>query len=198
MIYLRVFRPFSYFLHCNNWVWRVVDEVLSRKNRERCGSVVECLTQPSSHGLEPHQRACVVSLSKNINPSLVLVQPRKTRPYITERYWWDVKNQIKQKSWIAILLVLLHPDSVFIRDHRQVRPLRLSERGLEDLLKWDPTSKLSYWYLASSKYMETYYCFLAFVLNPILHNHAFWCLWNIMYSENIMENGAFAPKEPIE
>ena len=25
-----------------------------------------------------------MSLSKNINPSLVLVQPRKTRPYITE------------------------------------------------------------------------------------------------------------------
>ena len=26
-----------------------------------------------------------MSLSKNINPSLVLVQPRKTRPYIAER-----------------------------------------------------------------------------------------------------------------
>ena len=33
----------------------------------------------------PHRRHCVVSLSKNINPSLVLVQPRKTCPYITER-----------------------------------------------------------------------------------------------------------------
>ena len=31
------------------------------------------------------RRHCVVSLSKNINPSLVVVQPRKTRPYITER-----------------------------------------------------------------------------------------------------------------
>ena len=28
---------------------------------------------------------CVMSLSKNINPSLVLVHPRKTRPFITER-----------------------------------------------------------------------------------------------------------------
>ena len=37
------------------------------------------------HGFEPHRRQCVVSLSKNINPSLVLVQPRKTRPFITER-----------------------------------------------------------------------------------------------------------------
>ena len=36
-------------------------------------------------GFEPHWRHCVVSLSKNINPSLVLVQPRKTHPFITER-----------------------------------------------------------------------------------------------------------------
>ena len=42
-------------------------------------------SRPRGHGFEPHRRYCVVSLSKNINPSLVLVQPRKTRPFITER-----------------------------------------------------------------------------------------------------------------
>ena len=42
-------------------------------------------SRPRGHWLEPHQRLCVVSLSKNINPSLVLVQPRKIGPYITER-----------------------------------------------------------------------------------------------------------------
>ena len=42
-------------------------------------------SRPKGSGLEPHRRHCVVSLSKNINPSLVLVQPRKTRPFITER-----------------------------------------------------------------------------------------------------------------
>ena len=36
--------------------------------------------RPRGRGFEPHQRHCVVSLSKNINPSLALVQPRKTRP----------------------------------------------------------------------------------------------------------------------
>ena len=41
-------------------------------------------SRPRSRGLEPHRRHCVVSLSKNINPGLVLVQPRKTRPFITE------------------------------------------------------------------------------------------------------------------
>ena len=40
----------------------------------------------------------VVSLSKNINPSLVLVQLRKTRPFITERLLMGRKesNQTNQ------------------------------------------------------------------------------------------------------
>ena len=43
-------------------------------------------SRPKGRGIEPHRRHCVVSLSKNINPSLVLVQPpRKTHPFITER-----------------------------------------------------------------------------------------------------------------
>ena len=42
-------------------------------------------SRPKGRGLEPHRRHCVVSLSKIFNPSLVLVQPRKTRPFITER-----------------------------------------------------------------------------------------------------------------
>ena len=42
-------------------------------------------SRPKGRRFEPHRRHCVVSLSKNINPTLVLVQPRKTRPFITER-----------------------------------------------------------------------------------------------------------------
>ena len=42
-------------------------------------------SRPRGRGFEPHRRHCVLSLSKNIYPSLVLVQPRKTRPFITER-----------------------------------------------------------------------------------------------------------------
>ena len=36
--------------------------------------------RPKGCGFQPHRRHCFVSLSKNINPSLVLVQPRKTLP----------------------------------------------------------------------------------------------------------------------
>ena len=42
-------------------------------------------SRPKGRVFEPHRRHRVVSLTKNINPSLVLVQPRKTRPFITER-----------------------------------------------------------------------------------------------------------------
>ena len=42
-------------------------------------------SRPKGRGFEPHRRHCVVVLEQDIYPSLVLVQPRKTRPYITER-----------------------------------------------------------------------------------------------------------------
>ena len=56
--------------------------------------------RPKGRGFKPHRRHCVVSLSKNINPSLELVQPRKTRPYITERLLMGRKesNQTNKKS----------------------------------------------------------------------------------------------------
>ena len=50
-----------------------------------------------SRVLEPHRRHCVVSLSKNIPPSLVLVQPRKTRPFITERLLMGRKDSNQTK-----------------------------------------------------------------------------------------------------
>ena len=46
---------------------------------ERDGSVVECLTR--DRRAAGSSLTGVVSLSKNINPSLVLVQLRKTHPY---------------------------------------------------------------------------------------------------------------------
>ena len=65
-----------------------LDTVLNTKKIGR--AVVECLTQ--DQGFEPHRRHCVVSLSKTIYPSLVLAQPRKTRPYITERLLMGCKE----------------------------------------------------------------------------------------------------------
>ena len=56
-------------------------------------------SRPRGRWFETNQRHCLVSLSKNINPSLVLVQHRKTGPYITERMLMGCKesNQTKTK-----------------------------------------------------------------------------------------------------
>ena len=53
-------------------------------------------------GFEPHQRHCAMSMSKNINPRLILVQPRKTRPYITERLLMGCKelNQTNKQTTV--------------------------------------------------------------------------------------------------
>ena len=62
-------------------------------------------SRPRGPGFEPLRCHCVVSLSKNIDPSLVLVQPRRTRPFITERLLKGCKdsNQTKQnRFWYFI------------------------------------------------------------------------------------------------
>ena len=56
-------------------------------------------SRPKGRGFEPHRRHCVVSLSKNINPSLVLVQPRKARPFITERLLMGRKESNQTNKW---------------------------------------------------------------------------------------------------
>ena len=58
--------------------------------------------RPKGRGFQPHRCHCVVSLSKNINPSLVLVQPRKTCPFITERLLMGRKesNQTAISMWL--------------------------------------------------------------------------------------------------
>ena len=62
-------------------------------------------SRPKGRRFEPHRRHCVVSLSKNINPSLVLVQPRKTRPFITERLLMGRKESNQTKTCIMRLAI---------------------------------------------------------------------------------------------
>ena len=57
-------------------------------------------SRPKGRGFEPHWCHCVVSLSKSINPSLVLVQPRKTRPCLTERLLMERKESKQTNSFV--------------------------------------------------------------------------------------------------
>ena len=60
--------------------------------------------RPKGHGFEPHRRHCVVVLEQDtFILSLVLVQPRRTRPYITERLLMGRKesNQTKHDEEVS-------------------------------------------------------------------------------------------------
>ena len=60
-------------------------------------------SRPKGRGFEPHRRHCAVSLSKNINPSLVLVQPRKTRSFRTEILLMG-RNETNQTNKLTFMI----------------------------------------------------------------------------------------------
>ena len=70
-------------------------------------------SRPRGFRFKPHMHHCFVSLSKNIYPSLVLVQSRKTHPFITERLLMGCKesdktNKNQDRYNIVIFCSLLH------------------------------------------------------------------------------------------
>ena len=85
-------------------------------------------SRPRGRGFEPHQHHCYVSLSKNINPSLVLVQPRKTRPFVTERLLMGRKesNQTNKQNLIKMQLVFI--------EFRKLAKCRICNIGLKNLV----------------------------------------------------------------
>ena len=65
--------------------------------------MVECLTRDrGAAGSSLTGVTVLCSLARHIKPSLVLVQPRKTHPFITERLLMGRKesNQTKQAAYI--------------------------------------------------------------------------------------------------
>ena len=60
--------------------------------------MVECLTRDRGAAGSNLTGVTALSLSKNINPSLVLVQPRKTCPFITEILLMGRKESNQTKS----------------------------------------------------------------------------------------------------
>ena len=71
----------------------------NRGNGERSGSVVECLTRDrGAVGSSLTGVTALWSLSKPHYPSLVLVQPRKNRPCLTERLLMGRKESNQKQS----------------------------------------------------------------------------------------------------
>ena len=78
-------------------------------------------SRPRGRGFEPHRHRCVVSLSKNINPSLVLVQPRKTCPFIIERLLMGRKDSNQTKT-SAAYIVQVHFRLDFFMETNNMNP----------------------------------------------------------------------------
>ena len=105
-------------LNLSSWCLVMVEQLSGSSSRCQgaqwhSGRVLD--SRPRGRGYEPHRRYCVVSLNKNINPSLVLVQPRKTRPFITEKLLMGRKesNQTKNLAvpWLCLqFVIVVFPD----------------------------------------------------------------------------------------
>ena len=71
---------------------------------ERSGSVVECLTRDrGAAGSSLTGVTALWSLSNHIYHSLVLVQPRKTRPCVTERLLMGRKESTQTNKYTCIV-----------------------------------------------------------------------------------------------
>ena len=68
-----------------------------------CLFIVMLDSRPRGRGFEPHQRHCG-PCARHIYPSLVLVQPRKTRPCLNERLLMGRKesNQTNYLTYLPI------------------------------------------------------------------------------------------------
>ena len=66
-------------------------------------AVIECLTRDQgAAGLRLTRVTALCPLARHIYPSLVLVQPRKTPPYITERLLMGCKESNQTKNIMSM------------------------------------------------------------------------------------------------
>ena len=91
-------------------------------------------SRPKGSGFEPHRRHCVVPLSKNINPSLVLVQPRKTHPFKTERLLMGRKESNQTSKQIMQYLGSIGMDHVISESCYKRTILQRNDRKMT--MKW--------------------------------------------------------------
>ena len=102
---IRIYTSFMYILQ--HFIWGQKRKVVQNYG----GSVVECLT--GDRGATDSSFTSVTVFcpwARHINPGLVLIQPRKTRPYITERLLMGRKesNQTNKCSKIRTFTVSIN------------------------------------------------------------------------------------------
>ena len=84
-------------------MWKVNDKVYTGLFREHSGSVVYCSTwDRGATGLSLTGVTALCPWARHINPSLVLVQPRKTRPFIIERLLMEPKKSNQTNTQVCL------------------------------------------------------------------------------------------------
>ena len=125
-------------------------------------------SRPRERGFEPHRCHCVVSLSKNINPSLVLVQPRKTQTFITERLLMGRKtsNQTKtNKNYMLYSRIYVYSLPVLYLCLNKRNSPRTSCSYKKTRLKW----KKNFWRYVNMIFPCPYIIRTFFMLNSVEH-----------------------------
>ena len=78
-------------------------------SRERSASMVECLARDQgAAGSSLTRGIALCPLARQINPSFVLVQPRKTIPYIAERLLMGHKESNQTSKWQTTFILIEH------------------------------------------------------------------------------------------
>ena len=122
-------------------------------------------SRPRGSGFEPHQHHCVVSLSKNFNPSLVLVQPRMTRSFITERLLMERKesNQTNKANKCQKMSGFLKANTCMIWYFKYTTAFEVQFTGFKcwNIFKGD----ISRFFIFHCKFL-LYVGFYVFIKNP--------------------------------
>ena len=92
---------------------------------ERSGSVVECLTPDRVAAGSSLTGVTALCQARHINPSLVLVQPRKTRPCITERLLMGCKESNQTNKTSDTLIFYAHNPKLNVPDELPLHSLSL-------------------------------------------------------------------------
>ena len=103
-------------------------------------------SRPRYRGFEPHRRHCVVVLEQDSYHSLVLVQPWKTRPCLTERFLMGRKESNQTNINVHFTFGPQREKSCF-RDMQTTK----AQTSLRGCTVWSRPLLFTYWQVATGK-----------------------------------------------
>ena len=99
------------------------------------GRVLDCHSRPRGRGFEPHRRHCIVILEQE---TLVLVQPRKTRPCLSGRLLMGRKESNQTNTMKKQMAIVIDSKYIFSFPFGRKKKInrKSSQYNLDDLRIW--------------------------------------------------------------